>query len=148
MAKTKAQRYLGGITPFGTIISVEDRVYNAEATVEAKDGSTRAYRLPFLIAHGLTLPEKEEQLCQSAPPDSPSGSHSAADPRTPSQRRADYDLLLNGEVVGDVYFNMTGYVGTLPQPDGTGFTPGETGISAYRTEIARINREARSSSRS
>lgn len=36
---------------------------------------------------------------------------------------------------------MTGYVGTLPQPDGTNFTPGEKGISAYRTELARINRE-------
>ncbi len=60
---------------------------------------------------------------------------------TPLQPRPDYDLLLNGAVVGEVYFNMTGYVGTLPQPDGTNFTPGEKGISAYRTELARINRE-------
>jgi hypothetical protein len=66
-----------------------------------------------------------------------------ARPTTPFQRRPDFDLLLNGEVVGEVYYNMTGYVGTLPQPDGTTFTPGETSISAYRTEIARVNREAR-----
>ena len=71
-----------------------------------------------------------------------------ARPTTPLRRHPDYDLILNGEVVGEVYYNMTGYVGTLPQPDGTGFTPGETGISAYRAEIARSNREARSSSRS
>lgn len=64
-------------------------------------------------------------------------------PTTPFQRRPDYDLLLNGEVVGEVYYNMTGYVGTLPQPDGTTFIPGEMGISAYRTEIARVNRDAR-----
>jgi hypothetical protein len=60
MAKTKAQRYLGGLTPFGTIISVEDRVYNAEATVEAKDGTTKRYRLPWLIAHGVTLVALEQ----------------------------------------------------------------------------------------
>jgi hypothetical protein len=65
---------------------------------------------------------------------------------TPVQRHPDYDLILNGKVVGEVYYNMTGYVGMLPQADGTGFTPGETGISAYRAEIARINREARKSS--
>lgn len=66
-----------------------------------------------------------------------------ARPTTPFQRRPDLDLLLNSEVVGEVYYNMTGYVGTLPQPDGTTFTPGETGISTYRAEVARINRGAR-----
>lgn len=69
-----------------------------------------------------------------------------ARPTTPLQPRPDYDLLQNGVVVGKVYYNMTGYVGTLPQPDGTTFTPGETSISAYRTEIARVNRDARSNS--
>jgi hypothetical protein len=66
-------------------------------------------------------------------------------PSTPFQRHPDYDLILNGKVVGGVYYNLTGYVGTLPQADGTGFTPGETGILAYRAEIARINRNARKS---
>jgi hypothetical protein len=65
-----------------------------------------------------------------------------ARPTTPLQRHPDYDLILNGKVVGEVYYNMTGYVGTLPQADGTGFTPGKTGISAYRAEVARINRGA------
>lgn len=69
-----------------------------------------------------------------------------ARPTTPLQRHADFDLLLNGKVVGELYYNMTGYVGTLPQPDGTGLIIGEKGISAYRAEIARINREARNGS--
>ena len=42
------QRYLGARTPFGVIVRVSDRLYNAEA----RDGSTTRYRLPFLIAHG------------------------------------------------------------------------------------------------
>ena len=46
------QRYVGARTPFGVIVRVSDLVYNAEATVEARDGSTIRYRLPFLIAHG------------------------------------------------------------------------------------------------
>lgn len=46
------QRYLGARTPFGVIVRVSDRLYNAEATVQAKDGGTGVYRLPFLIAHG------------------------------------------------------------------------------------------------
>lgn len=49
----KTHRYLGALTAFGTIIAVENRLYNAAATVEAKDGSTKTYLLPFLIAHGL-----------------------------------------------------------------------------------------------
>lgn len=69
-------------------------------------------------------------------------------PRSPLQQHPDYDLTVNGDVVGEVYFNMTGYVGTLPEPDGTGFTLGERGISAYRSEIARINRDTRKSNTS
>ncbi len=53
------QRYLGARTPFGTIIHISDCVYNPEATVRAEDGSIKRYRLPFLIAHGLTLTRKE-----------------------------------------------------------------------------------------
>ena len=65
-----------------------------------------------------------------------------ARPKAPWQRRLDYDVLLNGSVVGEVYFNMTGYVGCLPQPYGTPFYRGETGITNYRAEVARSNREA------
>ncbi len=50
-----SQRYLGARTAFGIIISVVDCLYNPEAVVQAKDGSTQPYRLPFLIAHGLEL---------------------------------------------------------------------------------------------
>ncbi len=64
-----------------------------------------------------------------------------ARPKVP-WRRLDYDVLLNGSVVGEVHFSMTGYVGCLPQPCGTPFYPGETGITNYRTELARSNREA------
>ena len=63
--------------------------------------------------------------------------------KNPFARRPDYDVLVNGEVVGEVYYNLTGYVGSLPQMEGPALTVGEQGISVYRTEIARINREAR-----
>ena len=64
---SKAQRYLGGRTPFGIIVHVTDRVYNTKATVEAKDGSTKTYRLPFLIAHGVTLAESEQAVEKAQP---------------------------------------------------------------------------------
>lgn len=84
MAATR--RYLGARTPFGTIVHIENRLYNATVTVEACDGSTKEYRLPFLIAHGLTLPD-EEHTCKSAPPASPSGSPSEPDPTNPIATR-------------------------------------------------------------
>jgi hypothetical protein len=49
------QRYVGARTPFGVIVRVSNRLFNAEATVQAQDGSTSTYRLPFLIAHGARL---------------------------------------------------------------------------------------------
>jgi hypothetical protein len=52
------QRFVGAQTPFGTITQVSNSVYNALATVQAKDGSTGTYRLPFLIALGVTLAGK------------------------------------------------------------------------------------------
>lgn len=61
----------------------------------------------------------------------------------PSWRPQDYDVLVNGERAGEIYYNMTGYCGTLPLPGGGQFDPGESGISAFRREAARINREAR-----
>ena len=53
-----------------------------------------------------------------------------------------YDVLLNGEFWGELYFNMTGYCGYLPLPGGRSLDICERGISAYRKEIRRINREA------
>ncbi len=55
-----------------------------------------------------------------------------------------YDVLLNGQRVGELYFNMRGYCGYLPLPDGTNLDIGERGISSFRSEIRRINREAKS----
>ena len=57
-----SQRYLGARTMFGVIVFITDCVYNAEAIVRAKDGSTRPYRLPFLIAHGLELGNPEADV--------------------------------------------------------------------------------------
>ncbi len=47
------QRYVGASTAFGVVGQVEDRIYNPEATVQAKDGTVSTYRLPFLIALGV-----------------------------------------------------------------------------------------------
>ncbi len=56
------RRYLGARTAFGTIVHIAERIYNPEAVVEAKDGSTRSYSLPFLMAHGLELADANHDL--------------------------------------------------------------------------------------
>jgi hypothetical protein len=56
MAST--QRFVGAQTPFGTIVEVSNRVYNAQAVVRAKDGRVNTYRLPLLIALGVTFAGK------------------------------------------------------------------------------------------
>ncbi len=38
------RRYLGARTAFGIIVHIAERLYNPEAVVEAKDGSTRFMR--------------------------------------------------------------------------------------------------------
>ncbi len=57
----------------------------------------------------------------------------------------DYEILLDGDYYGDVFFNMTGYVGGISVPGSEGniasLDIGERGISAYKKEIARANRE-------
>lgn len=52
-----------------------------------------------------------------------------------------YKVLLRGQTVGELYFNMRGYVGTLPTPRGSELYIGERGISAYRKAVAQLNRE-------
>jgi hypothetical protein len=52
-----------------------------------------------------------------------------------------YRVLLHGKQVGELYFNMRGYVGNLPLPDGSWLAMPESGITAYRREVAQINRE-------
>jgi len=51
-----------------------------------------------------------------------------------------YDVMLNGIKVDQLWFNMRGYVGNLPLPDGKKLGMPETSISEYRKTIARINR--------
>jgi hypothetical protein len=52
------QRFVGASTPFGTIVQVSDRIYNAQAVVRAKDGSSSTYQLPFLLALGVKPQER------------------------------------------------------------------------------------------
>ena len=54
-----------------------------------------------------------------------------------------YDVKLNGVVVEQLYFNMRGYVGSLPIPGGSWLGLPESGISNFRKEAAKINREAK-----
>ena len=55
-----------------------------------------------------------------------------------------YDVLFNGKLFDQLWFNMTGYVGYLPCPDGGRLTIGECSISEYRREVAKLNREFKS----
>lgn len=52
-----------------------------------------------------------------------------------------YNVMLNGVLFDQLYFNLKGYVGYLPTPEGRKLTIGERGISAYKKEIARLNKE-------
>ncbi|SFH27759.1 hypothetical protein SAMN04488020_10975 [Palleronia marisminoris] len=55
-----------------------------------------------------------------------------------------WQVMLNGEPWGDLfYYNMRGFVGVLPLPDGRSFDPGEVTLTQLRREVAQINREAR-----
>jgi hypothetical protein len=52
-----------------------------------------------------------------------------------------YHVLLHDKRVGELYFNLRGYVGTLPTPTGTHLCIGERGIGAYRKAVAQLNKE-------
>jgi hypothetical protein len=54
-----------------------------------------------------------------------------------------YDVLVNGKLHHTLYFNMRGYRGCVPLPDGTELDIGEKPISAYKKEISRVNKDAR-----
>jgi hypothetical protein len=49
--------------------------------------------------------------------------------------------MLHGQKVDQLYFNMKGYVGYLPTPDGAKLDIGEKSISVFRREVAALNRE-------
>jgi hypothetical protein len=65
----------------------------------------------------------------------------------PLEREPRYNVMLNGVLFFQLYFNLRGYVGYLPTPPKEkggkpgNFTIGEKGISAYRKEIAALNKE-------
>lgn len=52
-----------------------------------------------------------------------------------------YDVMLFGRKVDQLYFNMRGYVGYLPTPDGKKLDIGEHGIGVFKKEVAKLNRE-------
>lgn len=61
-----------------------------------------------------------------------------------STSRPPYQVVLNGEEVGEpFYWNMRGYRGVLPLPDGGVRDLGEISLTALRKEVAALNREAR-----
>lgn len=59
------------------------------------------------------------------------------------EREDRYGVLLNGNQVGELYYNMTGYRGALPTVSGAHFDIGERGISAWKKLAAELNREAK-----
>lgn len=59
----------------------------------------------------------------------------------PLETRPRYEIRLNGKRWGELYYNMRGYVGYLPLPNGHVLNIGERGISAFRKEMAKLNRE-------
>ena len=59
------------------------------------------------------------------------------------ERHPRYDVVLNGKVAGELFFNMRGYAGYLPTPDGVVLDIGEKGISAFKRAVSDLNREAK-----
>ena len=61
------------------------------------------------------------------------------------EREPRYDVILYDVRVpgtfGQLWFNMRGYIGQLPTPDGCAVDIGEKPISAWRAEAAKLNRE-------
>jgi hypothetical protein len=52
-----------------------------------------------------------------------------------------YNVMLHGVKVAQLYYNLRGYVGSLPTPGGCSLYVPESGISRFRREAARLNRE-------
>ena len=61
--------------------------------------------------------------------------------RSMMEAESRFDVMLNGKLFYQLYFNMTGYCGYLPLPGGRRLDIGERPISVFRKEIARLNRE-------
>lgn len=52
-----------------------------------------------------------------------------------------YAVMLNGKFYSEVYFNMRGYVGDLPTPEGARLSLPECSLTQFRREIAALNKE-------
>lgn len=59
------------------------------------------------------------------------------------ERTPRYDVMLDDKLFDQLYFNMRGYVGYLPLPDGSRLYIGECSITEYRKEVAKLNRETK-----
>lgn len=53
----------------------------------------------------------------------------------------DYLVMYGEKEIGEVYFNMRGYVGFIDSPQ-LSFGLGECGISNYKRQLPRLNRQA------
>lgn len=61
--------------------------------------------------------------------------------RSVAEREMRYEVRLKGQIVGELYFNTRGYVGTLPTPEGKNLQIPEGSITSFRREAAKLNRE-------
>jgi hypothetical protein len=52
-----------------------------------------------------------------------------------------YHVMLHGQKVSELHFNMRGYVGALPTPEGRSLDIGEVSISKWKREAAALNRQ-------
>lgn len=57
--------------------------------------------------------------------------------------KPDKKVLLNDQVVGELSFNMTGYIGTLPTPDGKTTSLTESSFTKWSAEARKQNRIAK-----
>lgn len=57
------------------------------------------------------------------------------------ERERRYEIRLHGQFYSDLFFNIKGYVGGLPLPSGRQLDIGEVSLTAYRKEVAQLNRE-------
>jgi hypothetical protein len=52
-----------------------------------------------------------------------------------------FNVMLNGVKVEQLWWNMKGYVGNLPLPDGCSLYMPEGSLASFKREISRLNRE-------
>lgn len=58
------------------------------------------------------------------------------------QTKPDYSVMLNGKLHDRLYFNMRGYVGSLPMPGGGNLQLPEGSLASWKREARLIEKEA------